>query len=222
MEVNYEITIKLNADHGEELPVLTDTSGEWDGDTFNYNVMYYGFNVSDEGISNKDFLSRNTQFAYRTFTLKGKSEIKDLRTPFVSLCDEIDKTDSSTQSFRNAMHMLLLMLSVQEDSMEMNTEYNFSRHCPNYTVKVSLIPVEEEKKPDGSVIGFAWDVAIPVTVADRTYKYTDTVYCIKPESAVHEALDRMFRKIPKLVKEAEIGIIEVSKKEKLEFPYKIV
>ena len=210
MNVNYDIVIRLNARTGLELPILTDTDGEWNGKTYNYSTTYYGFNVSDE------------DHAVRVFTLKGKSEVKDLCTPFTNLYNEIDKAESSTKSFRDAMHTLVSMLNVQEDSMEMNTEYNFSRHCPDYTVEVSLTPVEEEKKPDGSVIGFVWDVIIPVTVADRTYGYTDTVYCIKPESAVHEALDRMFRKIPKLVKEAEIGMIEISKKEKLEFPYKIV
>ena len=126
----------------------------------------------------------------------------------------------------NTFLLYLAFVRRQVQDMDMNTsgaQRYFANNGNGYEVSTHfMLGQETPKKPriDGIVTGCYWNVSIGLKfkTTGKMTMYQDAVFCIKPESAVHEALDRMLRKNPEILDCFEIVVpIEVSKNT-VEFP----
>ena len=212
MSFRYELEILI--DSKEELPEM-DSEGEWSlEDTWLYKNLYYGFKVKDTGCHNSEFDSR-------IFTMAGTSTLKKLQTSFADLTQEVLKSEMPPKYFKGGIGLLNDMLSkLDEKDFDDNLEWEVSRHYPAFGIRLYLYkepaPVKKPE-PDGSVTGYLWNVCLPIKGKDgKIHCYQDSVFCIKPESAVHEALDRFFREYPGTWTQNAIADtpIEVSKSDK--------
>ena len=144
----------------------------------------------------------------KEYTIK---DIMDMVTP---------PKDTDYTKISNTFLMYLAFVRRQIQDIDMNStgaQRYFANNGNGYQVSTYFkLGPETPKKPriDGAVTGYLWNVCIGLKY--RTTGVTtciqDIIFCIKPESAVHEALDRMFRKDPHIMEKFEILTpIEVSK-----------
>ena len=222
---NYELEIKI--DSKEELPSVDPKDGEWiTEDTYQYKDLYYGFKIKDAGCT-----PMSSKFDDRVFIMTGTSTLEELQTMFKKLADEIVSSDTPPKLFKAGIVMLQTLLSKQDEKdFSDNLEYELSRNWPSCGIRLYLhkepAPVLKTPEPDGYVTGSIWDVIL--VLKDKNtgagFHHEDHVFCIKPESAVHEALDRMFRAYPNILERYDIITpVQVSKisKEPLKFSYLI-
>lgn len=222
MSFQYELEITINAQ--AELPVMN-PEGEWGlNDTWLYKDLYYGFKV-------KDTECHASKFADRVFTMTGTSTLEELQKQFMDLTKEVSASDTPPKYFKGGIELLNnILIKLNERDFDNNLEWEMSRHYPMFGVRLYLykIPAPVKKpEPDGAVTGYWWNVCLPIKGKNgEIHCYQDDIFCIKPESAVHEALDRFFRKYPGTWSQEAIAdmAIEVSKNDKdmRKFPFVIM
>lgn len=189
MKFHYELRIKLQ---NEDCPA-----------NLSEGCMYFGFKVAETGYD---------QFR---FCMEGDEELDTFKKNFDKLTKEVKESQDTTIEFQFAI------IAVNKIVQKVNGDHYAPGYCTSNSqnwmgteifVHLKRLPDEKpEPKIDGSVTGFLWNVYLNVKLkSGETTCYQDTVYCIKPESAVHETLDRFFRKYPEFVDYVD-PIVEVSK-----------
>lgn len=179
---------------------------------------YYGFRVEEIPDRKK-----------QVFEMEGTDTLEDLKASFTKLTSEVLESEIPPKYFKSGVVLLLSTLSKQaDDDFESGMEYAVEKNFGNFGVYLYLYkqpaPVQKDPEPDGYVTGSLWNVTIVLNKKNNTkgFHHTDHVFCIKPESAVHEALDRMFRQVPDILDrftvETPIQVERISEKP-LKFPY---
>lgn len=223
MSFQYELEITINAQ--EELPVMN-PEGEWGlNDTWLYKDLYYGFKV-------KDTECHASKFADRVFTMTGTSTLEELQKQFMDLTKEVSASDTPPKYFKGGIELLNnILVKLNERDFDNNLEWEVSRHYPMFGVRLYLYkkpaPVKKDPESDGCVTGSLWRVTLKlksIAAKSTSIQYDEDVYCIKPESAVHEAMDRMLRTYSgiqdKYVLETPIMVCKMT--DMLRFPYIII
>ena len=222
---NYELEIKMNS--RTELPPVDPKDGEWtEEDTFQYKNLYYGFQVADTGCA-----PMSSKFDDRVFTMAGTSTLEELQEQFMSLTKEILASEVPPRYFKGAIDLLNTILVKQDEKdFDDNLEWEVSRQYPMFGVRLYLhkipAPVKKDPEPDGCVTGSLWDVQVKIENPETKRYFSmcqETVFCIKPESAVHEVFDRLFRNYPEILNKYKIESVEVRKiKDKIKIPYIVI
>ena len=221
---NYELEIKLSS--RAELPDM-DTEGEWNGTEFSFKDPYYGFRVKDIGCK-----PMSSKFDDRVFTMTGTSTLEELQKQFTDLTKEVLASEVPPKYFKGAINLLNTILGNQEEKdFDDNLEMEISRHYSMFGVRLFLhkipAPVKKDPEPDGCVAGSLWNVQIrlenPETKRLFSVSNQETVFCIKPESAVHEVFDRLFRNYPEILSKYKIESVEVRKiHDEIKIPYIVI
>ena len=189
----FDYRFEIAIDAGEELPYV-ERKGHPEGpDTYIYDSLYYGFTVKDE--------MKAHELDHRAFVLSGTSTLKDLKTMFTKLTHEILESETPTKHFKTANVLLQATLNKQfEEDYEDNATCTITRHYPVFGIQFDLhklpAPVKKDPEPDGCVTGNLWRVTLKLNnkaAKSASIQYDEDIYCIKPESAVHEAIDRLLR-----------------------------
>ena len=224
---DYELEIKI--DVKAELPDIDKQNGEWyTNDEYRYNNLYYGFKVKDVGFT-ANFGKSPTD---RIFTMTGVSTLEELQKQFMDLTKEVLTSEVPPKYFKGSMELLNNLLThLEEKDFDDNMEYETSRHYPMFGIRLYLhkipAPIKKDPEPDGCVTGSLWNVQVvlenPETKRIFSLSNQETIFCIKPESAVHEVFDRLFRNYPEILDKYKVESVEVRKiHDEIKIPYIIV
>lgn len=226
MNFQYELSIELNA--VAELPVMEST-GQWRGDDeYDFDSLYYGFHVKDVGFT----ANNGKKPTDRIYKMEGNSTLEELQSMFTTLTKEVLTSETPTTYFKGGVELLnLLLLHQNPQEFDDGVEYETSRHYPMFGVRLYLhkipAPVKKDPEPDGCVTGSLWRVTYSLVNkdTDKTVSQEYDTYCIKPESAVHEAFDWLFRACPGILDKYDIvAPVDVRKirKDTIKIPYIVV
>ena len=189
----FDYRFEIAIDAGEELPYVGREGHPEGPDTYVYNNLYYGFTVKDE--------MKAHELDHRRFVLSGTSTLEDLKAMFTKLTHEILESETPTDHFKTGIALLQATLNKQhEEDYEDNSTCTISRNYSVFGVQFNLhklpAPIKKDPEPDGYVTGNLWRVTLKLnskTAKSAAIRYDEDVYCIKPESAVHEIMDKMLR-----------------------------
>ncbi len=192
----FDYRMEIGIDVTEELPYVEGKGHFVGSDTYVYDNKYYGFSVKDINVNEY----AGYKLGSRIFVLSGTSTLGELKTMFMKLADEIVGSDMPPKYFKTGITLLQSILGKQDEKdFEDNAEYEVTRHYPAFGIRFYLFkqpaPIKKEPEPDGSVTGSLWKVTLKLNnkAKDSSIQYDETVFCIKPESAVHEVIDRLLR-----------------------------
>lgn len=192
----FDYRLEILIDAGEELPFIGRSGHPEGSDTYIYDNRYYGFTVKDIMVS-----SMPSDLSERVFVLSGTSTLEELKTMFNKLTNEVIESETPPPLFKSGMAMLQTILAQQDEKdFTDNAEYEISRNYPNFGIQLNLFkqpaPVKKDPEPDGCVTGNLWRVTLKLNskaAESAGIQYDEDIYCIKPESAVHEAIDHLLR-----------------------------
>ena len=169
----------------------------------------------------------------RVFTMHGTSTLQDLKNMITKLAGEVVTSDIPPKYFKSGLALLQKLLVRQnEEDFDDNMEYTVSRDYPAFGVTLYLCkkpaPVKKDPEPDGCVTGAVWNVSFKLkNKKDKRVvlpPVNHPIFCIKPESAVHETLDNFMRHYPDLFDQWEVeGLVEVRKAhDTMKVPYIVI
>ena len=149
------------------------------------------------------------------------------------LAGEVVTSDIPPKYFKSGLALLQKLLVRQnEEDFDDNMEYTVSRDYPAFGVTLYLCkkpaPVKKDPEPDGCVTGAVWNVSFKLkNKKDKRVvlpPVNHPIFCIKPESAVHETLDNFMRHYPDLFDQWEVeGLVEVRKAhDTMKVPYIVI
>ena len=115
--------------------------------------------------------------------------------------------DTDFTGIPNTFLLYLAFVRRQVQEMDMNSsgaQRYYANNGNGYSLSTYFkLGTKTPKQPrvDGTVTGFFWNVSVKLQykTTGKEVEYTDTAFCETPEKAVHETLDRLFRKEPQLL-----------------------